>query len=182
MGEIGEPTLLQALRGHRGEVSCVDAAGALFVSGGGDRSLRLWRWVPSSGWDEVTRVESAHRYGITAVRFAPGAMLLASAGVDGAVRVWCGRTLTPRRALAAPGAVAVRALCWAGHSRILAGHDDGSLCVWNSHRETLLARMQAHEGALYAVAAPARCTLLLTACTDGVLKVFDLAGTSIIEF
>lgn len=101
---------------------------------------------------------------------------MASGGVDGALRVWCGRALGARRTLAAPSAAAARALCWAGPARLLAGHDDGVLCVWHAPRATLLARLTAHEGALHAVAAPADGALLLTACTEGVLKVFDLAG------
>lgn len=43
-------------------------------------------------------------------------------------------------------------------------------------RAALLARVAAHGGALHAVAAPAQGALLLTACTEGVLKVFDLLG------
>ncbi|XP_075979925.1 uncharacterized protein LOC142979049 [Anticarsia gemmatalis] len=176
MEEVREPTLLQTVRGHRSEVSCVDAVGAHLVTGAGDRALRLWRWAAARGWDEAARAPDAHRYGVTAARWAPGGVLLASAGVDGAARVWCGRTLAPRRTLAAPGAAAARALCWAGRSRVLVGHDDGALHVWHAPRAVLLARLLAHEGALHAVAAPARGALLLTACTDGVLKVFDLAG------
>ncbi|KAJ8714311.1 hypothetical protein PYW07_002536 [Mythimna separata] len=175
MEEIEEPTLVQTLRAHRTEVTCADAMGALLVTGSGDRSLRLWRWAAGAGWDEAARAENAHRYGVTAARWAASGALLASGGVDGAARVWAARTLAPRRLLAAPGAAAVRALCWAARARLLSGHDDGVLCVWHVPRAQLLARLHAHEGALHAVAAPARGAMLLTACTHGVLKVFDLA-------
>lgn len=176
MEELQEPTLLQALHSHRGEVTCVDLCGARLATGGGDRSVRLWRWVCGSGWDEAARAAAAHRYGVTAARWAGSGALLASGGVDGAARVWCGRSLGARRVLAAPGAAALRALRWAGGARLLAGHDDGALCVWHVPRAQLLARLHAHEGALHAIATPASYSLLLTACTHGVLKVFDLAG------
>ncbi|KAH9640221.1 hypothetical protein HF086_008457 [Spodoptera exigua] len=182
MQEIEEPTLLQTLRGHKSEVTCADASGARLVTGGGDRALRLWRWEPGGGWDEVARATDAHRYGVTAARWAASGALLASGGVDGVARVWCGRGLTPRRLLAAPGAAAARALCWAGRARLLVGHDDGVVCAWHAARGVQLARLHAHEGALHAVAAPARAALLLTACTHGVLKVFDLAGELFVSF
>ncbi|KAF9798261.1 hypothetical protein SFRURICE_012932 [Spodoptera frugiperda] len=176
MQEIEEPTLLQTVRGHKSEVTCADASGGRLVTGGGDRALRLWRWERGAGWDEVARCGAAHRYGVTAARWAASGVLLASGGVDGVARVWSGRDLAPRRLLAAPGAAAARALCWAGRARLLVGHDDGVLCVWHAARGVQLARLHAHEGALHAVAAPARGALLLSACTHGVLKVFDLAG------
>ncbi|KAL0820812.1 hypothetical protein ABMA28_005490 [Loxostege sticticalis] len=172
--EVGEPSLVQTLRGPRGEVTCADAFGARMAAGGGDRTLRLWRWAGGGGWAEEALVRNAHRYGVTAARWSPGGALLASGGVDGALRVWCGHTLGARRTLAAPSAAAARSLCWAGGTRLLAGHDDGVLCVWHVSRAMLLARLAAHEGALHAVAAPAGGALLLTACTEGVLKVFDL--------
>ncbi|KAG6461117.1 hypothetical protein O3G_MSEX012437 [Manduca sexta] len=81
----------------------------------------------------------------------------------------------PRRVLAAPGATAVRALCWAGGARLAAGHDDGAVCVWSAARGALVVRLCAHEGAVHALAMPARSAMLLTACTHGVLKVFDMA-------
>ncbi|XP_028040219.1 WD repeat, SAM and U-box domain-containing protein 1-like isoform X1 [Bombyx mandarina] len=174
--DVAEPTLVQALRSHRGEVTCVDASIARMVTGGGDRTIRLWRWRAGAGWEEAAAAPAAHRYGITAARFAPTGVLIASGGVDGNLRVWCGRSLAARRLLSAPSAVAVRALCWAAEgARLLAGHDDGSLCVWNVSRGALLSRLTAHEGALHAVSVLARGALLLTTCTHGVLKVFDLA-------
>ncbi|XP_037292485.1 uncharacterized WD repeat-containing protein alr3466 isoform X3 [Manduca sexta] len=175
MEEVGEPTLMQALRAHRSEVTCVDVRGAWLVTGSGDRTLRLWRWAAGAGWQESTAAARAHRYGVTAARWAAAGVLLASAGVDGDVRLWCGRSLTARRVLAAPGATAVRALCWAGGARLAAGHDDGAVCVWSAARGALVVRLCAHEGAVHALAMPARSALLLTACTHGVLKVFDMA-------
>lgn len=174
-------TLVQAVRAHAGEVTCLDAGGARLATGGSDRALRLWEWRTAEGWYLAGETRAAHRYGVVVVRWARGGTLLASGGVDGAVRVWCGRSLAIRRQLAAPGATAVRAVCWAGGgaARLLAGHDDGALCVWAPTRAAggeLLARLRPHEGALHALAVPARDALLLTACTDGVLKVFDLAG------
>lgn len=166
---------MQTLRAHRTEVTCADASGAVLVTGSGDRSLRVWRWSVGAGWLEEARADLAHRYGVTAARWAASGALLASAGVDGAVRVWT-RELAMRRLLAAPGAVAARALCWAARGRLLSGYDDGVLCVWHVPHAQLLARLHAHEGALHAVAAPALGAMLLTACTHGVLKVFDLAG------
>lgn len=176
MEEIEEPALIQTLRAHRTEVTCADASSAQLITGSGDRTLRLWRWCSGFGWDEVARAENAHRYGVTAVRWARSGVLLASGGVDGAARVWAGRSLASRRLLAAPGANAVRALCWAARARLLSGHDDGVLCVWHVPHAQLIARLHAHEGALHAVTAPACGAMLLTACTHGVLKVFDLAG------
>lgn len=177
-GAPNAATLVQAVRAHGGEVTCLDARGGRLATGGGDRALRLWGWTAGAGWAPITEARAAHRYGVVALRWAAGGALLASGGVDGAVRVWCGRSLVARRQLAAPAAAAVRALCWAG-GRLLAGHDDGALCVWAPAAGSLLARLAPHEGALHALAAPARDTLLLTACTHGVLKVFDLAGERI---
>lgn len=167
---------LQTLRAHRGEVTCCDAAGTRFVTGGGEGTLVAWRWQAGDGWTRAGDAPRAHRYGVTAARWAPGGCLLASGGVDGAARVWDGRELAPRVLLAAPAAPALRALCWAGAARLLCGYDDGAVLVWLVRDASLLARVGAHQGALHALAAPARGALLLAACTEGVLKVFDLQG------
>lgn len=174
-----EPTLLQTLRAHGAEVTCCDvtADGARLASGGGDRALRLWRWAAGEGWTEAAEAQRAHRYGLTVVRWAGSGALLASGGVDGAARVWAARdVLTPRQVLTAPGAAALRSLCWLGGGVLCCGHDDGTVTVWRVGAQVQLARLAAHDGALYALAAPARGALLLSACTEGVLKVFDTFG------
>ncbi|KAI5634387.1 hypothetical protein NE865_12883 [Phthorimaea operculella] len=172
------PTLLQTLRAHgtSGEITCCDVSpgGARLLTGGGDRALRAWCWQAGSGWEPLAAALRAHRYGITVARWSPGGALAASGGVDGAARVWSGRELASRRLLASPGAPALRSMCWASAGVLLCGYDDGSACVWSVQRAALMARLHAHEGALHAVASPARGALLLTACTEGVLKVFDL--------
>ncbi|KAL4714360.1 hypothetical protein ACJJTC_009712, partial [Scirpophaga incertulas] len=141
------------------------------------------------GWVAASEAR-AHRYGVTAAHWAPAGRLLASSGVDGSLRVWSyeregGSGLECVRTLAAAGAASVRSLCWAGSSMLAAGHDDGALCVWRVAADRgggnagsggrLLARLRAHDGALHALAAPAHAALLMSACTQSVLKVFDLA-------
>ncbi|CAG9135857.1 unnamed protein product [Plutella xylostella] len=165
----GEAVLAASLR-LRGEVACAALAGGWLAAGAG-RTLCVWRAGEApAAWSEVAVQPRAHRYALTAARWAAGGALLASGGVDGAVRLWS-RALAERGVLAAPGAAAVRALCWAG-ARVLAGHDDGCARVWA--RGELLAVLHAHDGALHALAAPLRGALLLSACTDGVLKLHDM--------
>ncbi|CAK1587355.1 unnamed protein product [Parnassius mnemosyne] len=170
--ETTEPLLVHTLRAHRGEVSCADVSGGLLATGGGDCALRLWRWQPGAGWAEAGGAVRAHRYGVTAARWAASGALLASAGVDGAARVWS-RALVPRRELAAPAAAAARALTWAA-SRLLVGYDDGVLCIWAVRRGTLLVRLVPCDGALHALTTLARGALLIVACTSGTLKVYDM--------
>lgn len=167
----GPPRLVLAWRAHAGEVACLDASGAWLATGGG-AALRLWRWRPGAGYEAAGGAARAHRLGVTAVRWAPGGALLASCGVDGAARVWA-RDGAARRLLAAGGAAAARALCWAG-GRLLAGHDDGAVLLWAVREARLLARLAPLDGAVHALAAPG--PLLLAACSAGALKVFDLAG------
>ncbi|XP_014362882.2 uncharacterized WD repeat-containing protein alr2800-like [Papilio machaon] len=170
--ESVDPHVVHSLRAHRGEVACADVSGALLATGGGEGALQLWRWRRGAGWLEAAGAPRAHRFGVTAARWACSGALFASAGVDGAAGIWT-RELKRRRVLAAPGATAARALCWAG-TRLLVGHDDGALCVWASRRGTLLVRLKPCEGALHALAALPPAGLLLVACTTGTLKFFDL--------
>lgn len=177
MDPIGEPTLVTSLRLQRGEVTCVSTAGARLATGSGDGTLRLWTWHRDVTWVEQAEYPRAHRYGITGAKFASSGLLLATVGVDGAARLWAvHETLVVRRTLAAPDAAAARSLQWAMSERLIVGHDDGGIRVWAIRSGTLLAHVRPHEGAVYAIATPAAAALLLTACTDGVLKVFELDG------
>lgn len=83
---LESPERLQSVRAHGTEVSCADAWGARLVTGGG-RELRVWAWRAGTGWEPGVCV-AAHRYGVTAVRWSRCGALVASGGVDGALRVW----------------------------------------------------------------------------------------------
>ncbi|CAH2087343.1 unnamed protein product [Euphydryas editha] len=174
MEKLGELVLVNTLRLRRGEVTCVDIAGVRLVGGSGDGTLRLWRWSRDLGWIENTVSNRAHRYGVTGTRFAPSGILLASIGIDGTARIWCAReALVARNTLAAPDAAAARSILWVTSDKLVVGHDDGGIRVWMVRLGTLLAYVRAHEGALYALATLDNVALLLSACTEGVLKVFD---------
>ncbi|XP_050350427.1 uncharacterized protein LOC126773520 [Nymphalis io] len=174
MDKVGEPVLISTLRLRRGEVTCVDTAGGRLVGGSGDGTLRLWRWARDVAWLEFAEYPRAHRYGVTGVSFSASGILLATIGIDGAARIWSAcDALVVRRTLAAPDAAAARSLEWASSDRLVVGHDDGGVRVWMVRSGTLLAYIRAHEGAVYALTAVDNVALLLTACTEGVLKVFD---------
>ncbi|XP_052742635.1 uncharacterized WD repeat-containing protein all2124-like [Bicyclus anynana] len=174
-GAQHQPAPVATLSVRRARLACVACGSARLAAGGGDGALRLWRWRPALGWQPVGRA-AAHRYGVAAVAFAASGAVLATAGGDGAARVWAADGPRERRALAAPGAAAARALCWAGGERLCVGHDDGGLRVWAVRAGALLAHVRAHEGALAALAAPAGGALLLAACSEGVLKAYDAAA------
>ncbi|KAI8433953.1 hypothetical protein MSG28_012112 [Choristoneura fumiferana] len=104
-----------------------------------------------------------------------GGALLASCGVDGALRVWARgtaeggparRLLAGRRGGGARAVLGGRAAGGGSRRRRRAGVGGG--------RGPSGGAAVPLEGAVHALCAPARGALLLVACTTGVLKVFDL--------
>ncbi|OWR44615.1 WD repeat SAM and U-box domain-containing protein 1 [Danaus plexippus plexippus] len=169
-----DPVLVTSLQVGRREVTCLDTICGRLVAGIGDGTLKLWRWNRSSGWLLLAEQKRAHRYGVTGTRFATSGVLLATVGIDGAARIWSAyEGLLEKRTLAGPDTAAARSLQWASSERLAVGHDDGGVRVWDVRGGALLAYIRPHEGAVYALATLAYNALLLTSCTDGVLKVFD---------
>ncbi|CAG9566408.1 unnamed protein product [Danaus chrysippus] len=169
-----DPVLVTSLQVGRSEVTCLDTTCGRLAAGIGDGTLKLWRWNRASGWLLLSEQKRAHRYGVTGTRFAASGVLLATVGIDGAARIWSAyENLLEKRTLAGPDTAAARSLQWATSERLAVGHDDGGVRVWDVRGGALLAYIRPHEGAVYALATLAYNALLLTACTDGVLKVFD---------
>lgn len=175
--------LVQTVRGHRGEVSCVDLTwGGLLATGGGDRMVRLWRWKGSGFLEEGAAAR--HRLGVTVVKFSPYGAALASAGREGAVRVWrvsgAGGARSWRE-LVVPGGTGVRALVWGagGEADVLAsGGDGGDVCVWGVRRGVLLRRVAFREeaGGVTALVTVSGGTLLVGTLTGGGLAVWTVKG------
>ncbi|XP_038221290.1 uncharacterized WD repeat-containing protein alr2800-like [Zerene cesonia] len=168
-----EPELVTTLRMRRGEAACADVCRERLALGCGDGSVLLLRWQAGLGWVEAAERRCAHRYGAAAAAFSPAGLLLATAGGDGAARVWAAADLAARRELAAPQATAVRALAWAPGARLVAAHEDGGVRVWRARAGALLAVLRAHYDAVRGLALLARGAFLLTAAADGVVKVYN---------
>lgn len=76
-------------------------------------------------------VIKAHERGTTAVAFGPGGGPLATAGQDGAARLWDARTGAPAADLPGGGAAWVECLAWSPDGRLLATSAGRTVRVWD---------------------------------------------------
>ena len=161
------PGLIHTFSGHTAEVHAVafSADGRLALSGGRDKSVRLWDLETA---EELTRFVG-HTEELLSVAFAPDGEHALSAGVDQVVRVW---RLSDGQQTAE----------WKGHNgsitnitvlangrHVSATGLDGVARLWDWSTGRELSRIEGPSRA--AVAPDGRRAL--TAAADGTLRVFD---------
>jgi WD40 repeat protein len=158
---------------HQGPVHALafHPSGTQFVSGGEDRTIRLWRTADAGLIGQWTGHEGA----IWALSFSPNGAMVASGSADGTVRLWNasnGQVLHVWKDLSA----SVRSVCFSYDNRLVAaGTEAGRLAVWSIAESAVLESFQAGTAVREVGFAPDNRTLL--AATDAnELFVFRLAS------
>ena len=163
----GEP--LRRLTGHQGPVYALDLApdGGLAVSGGEDRTLRLYNTADSLV-RHVWRTESA----VWAAAIHAGRGLVYAGGADGNITIW--NTETGRntgRLEGHTGRVTSLALSADGQ-RLLSGGSDNLALVWDLENETP-RRLTGHRDEVTAVFLSPDGKYAVTAGYDGALRLWE---------
>jgi serine/threonine protein kinase len=143
-------------------------AGPMLVSGGADKTLRLWNVETL----ERVRTLRGHRDYITAVAFAPAAKDVASSSLDGNVRIWSGRTGRLQRSLSGhQGRASALAFAPSGDVLATAGAD-GKIRVWDYKRRRTPRTLPSHDGEVKAIAFSPDGRFIASAGDDGLVRVW----------
>ena len=190
--------LLATLQGHTSGVWGVALAadGRLLASGSGDGTARLWEAsfalrnrgepyaerssdsgdspaAPPSGGRLLATLQG-HTSVVRGAALSADGQLLASAGFDGAVRLWEASTGRPLATLLGQ-TDGVRAVALAADGQVLAsGSLDGAVRLWEALRTgRVLATLQGHIGTVRGVALAADAQLLASSGEDGAVRLWE---------
>lgn len=129
----------------------LSADGALAVSGGADRRVKLWDCAGPKEFAPL-RALGEHAAAITCVALSADGARAASGSEDGEIRIWT--VATGERLLSLPGE-AGNARCLAlfrDGGTLLAGGADGKVRVWNLKTGELATTLEGHTNAVNSLA------------------------------
>jgi tRNA A-37 threonylcarbamoyl transferase component Bud32 len=167
------------LRGHGGTVGAVAFLpdGRSVVSGGADRSLRVWDL--ESGKERLRFGDARHEVACVAVNSGKG-LVLAGQGVT--VRAW--DPASGNEVLRLTGHTnAVRSVAVSADGRLaVSGGDDRTVRTWDLQGGREVQRLARHKAGVAGVAVSADGRLILSAGRDQVLRLWDAGGRELRTF
>ncbi|MFO0877173.1 MAG: serine/threonine-protein kinase [Gemmataceae bacterium] len=165
-------TSLRILRGHRGPVSCLGflPGGKLLVSGGADRTLRLWEVETGA---ERSRF-GGDRQAISCLAVTATGLVVAGHGVT--LRGWDPHTGQQLFGLSGHTDT-VRCLALAPDGkRMLSGGEDRTVRLWDIERGRELLRLSKHRDGVTGVAWAAQGRYALSSSRDQTIRLWDLTN------
>jgi WD40 repeat protein len=172
----------QSRRGSVVRAVAVTPDGRHAITAVGDGRLTVWD--VESG--EAARTLEGHVGVVRAVAVTPEGERFVSAGDDGALRVWDLRTRALMDTLVREAVVrevvegadespaSLRALALAPDGRILAGGDDGVLCVWDVQSGTLVDSLPTDGPSIRGIGVSQDGRFAVTAAIDRLVRIWDL--------
>lgn len=176
--QTGLPGLRSAF--HMADILCLGVGSQetmgekLIATGcaGGDVFISQWE----SG--QVVTQLPRHEGGVESVKFSPTGMqrvLLASAGADGAVRVWDVENSTERCRFL-HGGVIVKTVWHARHPVLASGSSDGTIVLWNVLTGQDLVRLSGHESFITDLCFTSDGCHVASTSADHSVRVFDVTS------
>ncbi len=144
-----------------GSLVAFNSTGDLMISGGWEGGVRLWR-MPGGA---LQNSWLAHVSSVNGAVFSADGKRVVTAGYDGTLAEWTVDGVLVRRISASQPVMHMMADHQ--HNRLLTGHDDGSVRLWEYRSLKLLQTRQLHRGAVKAVAIDPAVRRYASSSTDG---------------
>jgi WD40 repeat protein len=126
---------------------------------------------------QMVGILGGHNGDVTGVSYSPDGTLIASAGVDGTIRVQ--ETATGRTVRLLHAAGSLRSIAFSPNGRLIAGGSEGGyVTVWNTRTGRSLGRRRADAQSVNTVAFDSSGKVLASAGNDGEIMLWTLAGGS----
>jgi serine/threonine protein kinase len=167
-------TIVESEETHTGAVSVlrVVPGRGQFVSGGEDRTVRLW----SADQASLERTYRGHGSPISALEVSPSGRTLASGAADGQIRIWSTSSSRTRRSIRAHSGK-VGALAFAPSGDVLASTGaDATVKVWDLRRGRAITTLRLQAGPARALAFSPDARGLAIAGDDGIVRLWDLSA------
>ena len=123
-----------------GWVRCMEVSpdGKWVVTGGSDRTLKLWAWAERKPADNPTHQIEAHAGWVEGVAFSPDGKGLVTVGADFAVKAWNATDLSSVKALTGHTTFLRDAAWLPDGSAFVSGAEDGKVLVWDAKKLELI--------------------------------------------
>ncbi len=180
VGTQNRGELLKSLQGHQGLITSLELShdGELLVSGGEDRTIRLWQ--PHKA--QLLTVLRGHDQGVNCLVLSTPWMelpmatqqLIVSGGSDQTVRLWDGHQGSQLGILQGhTGRVTALALHPSG-MLLASGGSDQSIKLWDLAKQTELTSLRGHRGIISGLAFSASGQRLVSGSWDGTIKIWTV--------